>query len=67
MQATNNLRRNVLLGAVARLKVADHKVKAGWDKVKPVSKRGHRLFEFAVEVAAGPATSFLRHTKVCFL
>ncbi|KAK9867091.1 hypothetical protein WJX84_006946 [Apatococcus fuscideae] len=59
----HNLDQNANLKDMA-LKTSKQKAKTGWEKVKPVRKRGHRLFEFAVEVAAGPATSFLRHTKV---
>lgn len=62
----NYIRRGwyALLFAGIALKPATQKMKKSLDKMKPVRKRGHRMFEFAVEVAAGPATSFLRHTKV---
>ena len=52
------------LPAGIALKPATQRMKKSLEKMKPMHKKGHRMFEFAVEVAAGPATSFLRHTKV---
>lgn len=67
LRCSTELNHGEHLHAGIALKTSKEKVKTGWEMVKPVRKRGHRLFEFAVEVAAGPATSFLRHTKASFL